>query len=157
MAKLLANRLCKKKWPSTAIFLLDLKGNIHVAHAYASELRLPASLQTAPHAARKGAAQTLFNTHSAVFVKLVWLANMLPCCFLLRPLWFADLWTSVTHGGHENQRLTVVTPTLSTPGDPSFSSPASLLHPRTNRKERRLQPAEEHPQSHSQLLIHHGQ
>lgn len=71
---------------------------------------------TTPQTARKGAAQTLL--YSMVRVKLVRLAVKSPCCSFLSPLWFADFWPSVTHEGHENQRL----PHLRWPRKPPLSS-----------------------------------
>lgn len=87
-------------------------------------------------------------------MKLVWLANPFPWYSLLSPLWFADFWTSVTHDGRENQRLTLVTPTLGTPLS-ARQLPPTLLHPSTDHKrEGMLRTAWEHPESHSQLSSH---
>lgn len=120
--------VCKNKWPSTAIFLSDLKGNIHVAHPCISELRLRRTacipLDRSPCCQERGHREALL--HGTVFMKPLWLANTLPCCSLLSPLWFADFWTSATHEGFESQGLTLLTPTSGSPGDSSLSSPTSL-------------------------------
>lgn len=108
----------KNKWLSTAIFLSDLKGNIRVVHSCISTLRLHRnvciSLDHSPDCQERSC--TLL--HCMVPVKLVRLAVKSPCCSFLNPLWFADFWTSVTHEGHENQRL----PHLRWPRKPPLSS-----------------------------------
>lgn len=65
-----------------------------------------------PDCRKRSCTDTL--TLHGVPIKLVSLAVKSPCCFLLSPLWFADFWPSVTHEGHENQR---VTPPLDDPGN----------------------------------------
>lgn len=74
--------VCKNKGQSTAIFLSDLKGNIHVARPCISKLRLHRTAcippDRSPRCRDRGRAEALL--HSVVFVKPLWLLDVLPCC-----------------------------------------------------------------------------